>query len=67
MPLGKAEGKRRGKPAATRAAWRAWLETNHASTGGGVWLVINRKGSGLPHLPPGEARRVPLPVADVPA
>ncbi len=40
--------------APTRAAWRAWLEANHAS-GGGVWLVINRKGSGLPHLPPAEA------------
>lgn len=41
--------------APTRAAWRAWLEANHASSGGSVWLVINRKGSGLPHLPPAEA------------
>jgi uncharacterized protein YdeI (YjbR/CyaY-like superfamily) len=40
--------------ASTRAAWRAWLEANH-TTSGSVWLVINRKGSGLPHLPPAEA------------
>ncbi|MFZ4410484.1 MAG: YdeI/OmpD-associated family protein [Paracraurococcus sp.] len=37
--------------APTRAAWRAWLAANHAASGS-VWLVINRKGSGLPHLPP---------------
>lgn len=36
--------------APTRAAWRGWLAENHASSGS-VWLVINRKGSGLPHLP----------------
>lgn len=38
--------------APTRAAWRAWLEANHA-TSGSVWLVIHRKGAGAaPHLPP---------------
>ena len=41
--------------APTRAARRAWLDANHATAGGSVWLVINRKGSGLPHLPPAEA------------
>jgi len=40
--------------APTREAWRAWLEANHA-TSGSVWLVLNRKGSGLPHLPAAEA------------
>jgi len=29
----------------TRAAWRAWLETNHA-TKGELWLVYYKKGSG---------------------
>jgi uncharacterized protein YdeI (YjbR/CyaY-like superfamily) len=38
--------------APTRAAWRAWLAANHA-TSGSVWLVINRKDGGAgPHLPP---------------
>ena len=36
--------------APTREAWRAWLAANHG-TSGSVWLVLNRKGSGLPHLP----------------
>ncbi|MBP0463155.1 YdeI/OmpD-associated family protein [Roseomonas sp. PWR1] len=40
--------------APTRAAWRAWLEANHA-TSGSVWLVLNRKDSGLPVLPAAEA------------
>lgn len=40
--------------APTRAAWRAWLSENHA-TSGSVWLVLNRKESGLPHLPVAEA------------
>ena len=35
--------------AATRDEWRAWLEANHASSSG-VWLVFNKKTSGLPHL-----------------
>ena len=26
-----------------RAAWRAWLTTNHAQTGGGIWLVYDKK------------------------
>ena len=29
-----------------RSTWRAWLETNHASSPG-VWLVTYRKGSGM--------------------
>jgi uncharacterized protein YdeI (YjbR/CyaY-like superfamily) len=40
--------------APTRAAWRAWLAAHHAQPGS-VWLVLNRKGSGLPHLPVAEA------------
>jgi uncharacterized protein YdeI (YjbR/CyaY-like superfamily) len=40
--------------APTRAAWRAWLAANHGRDGS-VWLVLNRKGSGLPHLPVAEA------------
>jgi uncharacterized protein YdeI (YjbR/CyaY-like superfamily) len=40
--------------APTRAAWRAWLAANHARKGS-VWLVLNRKGSGLPYLPVAEA------------
>jgi uncharacterized protein YdeI (YjbR/CyaY-like superfamily) len=35
--------------AQTRAEWRAWLEENHA-TSSGVWLVFNKKTSGLPHV-----------------
>lgn len=31
------------------AAWRAWLEENHA-TAPGVWLVTYKKASGKPHL-----------------
>lgn len=30
-----------------RAAWRAWLETHHASAKG-VWLIYYKKGSGMP-------------------
>ena len=41
--------------APTRADWRGWLEANDAAASGSVWLVINRKNSGLPHLPPAEA------------
>lgn len=33
----------------TRAEWRAWLERHHASATG-VWLVFNKKTSGLPHV-----------------
>lgn len=40
--------------APTRAAWRAWLVANHAQAAS-IWLVLNRKGSGLPHLPAAEA------------
>lgn len=32
-----------------RAAWRSWLEANHA-TSPGIWLVTYRKGSGQPVL-----------------
>ena len=32
-----------------RAAWRRWLERHHA-TSGGVWLVIAKKGSGIPSV-----------------
>ena len=39
--------------AETRAAWRAWLEANHA-TESGVWLVSWRKGHG-PRVPYEEA------------
>ena len=39
--------------AETRAAWRAWLEANHA-TESGVWLVSWRKGHG-PRFPYEEA------------
>lgn len=34
---------------ADRAAWRAWLEANHA-TAAGVWLVFYKKGSGQPTI-----------------
>jgi uncharacterized protein YdeI (YjbR/CyaY-like superfamily) len=40
--------------APTRAAWRAWLAANHTQSAS-IWLVLNRKGSGLPHLPAEEA------------
>jgi uncharacterized protein YdeI (YjbR/CyaY-like superfamily) len=40
--------------APTRAAWRAWLAANHAQPGS-IWLVLNRKGSGLPVLSATEA------------
>lgn len=36
--------------ASTRAEWRAWLAANHAQ-GASIWLVLNRKDSGLPYLP----------------
>ena len=42
------DGKLRVQPE-TRAAWRAWLETNHLRTEG-VWLVSWRKAAG-PDLP----------------
>ena len=29
--------------------WRAWLESNHADTGG-VWLVLYKKGAGTPAM-----------------
>lgn len=35
---------------ATREEWRAWLETNHASSRG-IWLVYYKKGSGKPRVP----------------
>lgn len=34
----------------TRAQWRNWLDTHHA-TSPGVWLVRWKKASGRPHLP----------------
>ena len=34
----------------TRAQWRAWLETHHA-TERGAWLVTWKKSSGGPHVP----------------
>lgn len=37
----------------TRDAWRAWLAAHHA-TSSGIWLVINKKGSGRPVLAYGE-------------
>jgi uncharacterized protein YdeI (YjbR/CyaY-like superfamily) len=40
--------------APTRPAWRAWLDANHATTGS-VWLVLNRKDSGLPVMTAAEA------------
>ena len=36
--------------AETRFQWRAWLEANHATVSG-IWLVFNKKSSGLPHIP----------------
>jgi uncharacterized protein YdeI (YjbR/CyaY-like superfamily) len=33
----------------TRAQWRAWLEQNHTQTKG-VWLMFNKKTSGLTHI-----------------
>jgi uncharacterized protein YdeI (YjbR/CyaY-like superfamily) len=53
--MGTAAGRHPQVDAPTRAAWRAWLQANHAAGWGSVWLVINRKGSGLLHLPPAEA------------
>jgi uncharacterized protein YdeI (YjbR/CyaY-like superfamily) len=35
--------------AETRAEWRAWLSKHHA-TSSGMWLVFNKKTSGLPHV-----------------
>lgn len=40
--------------APTRAEWRAWLAANHTQSPS-IWLVLNRKGSCLPHLPAEEA------------
>jgi uncharacterized protein YdeI (YjbR/CyaY-like superfamily) len=34
---------------ASRKAWRAWLETHHASSSG-VWLVYAKKHTGIPSL-----------------
>jgi uncharacterized protein YdeI (YjbR/CyaY-like superfamily) len=33
----------------SRAAWRAWLEKNHASSSG-IWLVYAKKHTGIPSL-----------------
>src|SRR5215204_6440331 len=33
----------------SRAAWRAWLQKNHASSSG-IWLVFAKKHSGIPSL-----------------
>jgi uncharacterized protein YdeI (YjbR/CyaY-like superfamily) len=38
----------------TAAAWRAWLEANHAKAPE-VWLVYHAKASGLPSLPYNDA------------
>jgi uncharacterized protein YdeI (YjbR/CyaY-like superfamily) len=35
--------------AETRAEWRTWLEQNHTQTTG-IWLVFNKKTSGLSHV-----------------
>jgi uncharacterized protein YdeI (YjbR/CyaY-like superfamily) len=35
--------------AQTRQEWRDWLQDNHQQSAG-VWLVYNKKTSGLPHL-----------------
>jgi uncharacterized protein YdeI (YjbR/CyaY-like superfamily) len=40
--------------AESRAAWRKWLQKNHARKEG-VWLATNKKNSGKPHLDYGEA------------
>ncbi len=37
-----------------RAAWRAWLERNHA-TSPGVWLIYDKQASGQPRVPYDEA------------
>ncbi len=37
-----------------RAAWRAWLERNHA-TSPGVWLIYYKQASGKPRVPYDEA------------
>jgi uncharacterized protein YdeI (YjbR/CyaY-like superfamily) len=38
----------------SRAAWRAWLQENHARTAG-VWLVTFKKATGRPRLESGDA------------
>jgi uncharacterized protein YdeI (YjbR/CyaY-like superfamily) len=38
----------------SRAAWRAWLEKNHASSSG-IWLVYAKKHTGIPSLTYSEA------------
>jgi uncharacterized protein YdeI (YjbR/CyaY-like superfamily) len=37
-----------------RAQWRAWLETNHA-TSAGIWLIFDKKSAGRERLPYGDA------------
>lgn len=46
------KGKRKDLPLVqprSRAAWRAWLEKNHASSSG-IWLVYAKKHTGIPSL-----------------
>lgn len=35
--------------ATTRAEWRRWLSAHHASSAG-IWLVLSKKGSGIPSV-----------------
>ena len=37
-----------------RAAWRAWLEANHAASPG-IWLIFDKKSAGRERLPYGDA------------
>jgi uncharacterized protein YdeI (YjbR/CyaY-like superfamily) len=47
-------------PFASRDAWEAWLEGQHATTPEGLWLKIAKKGSGIESVSYGQAVEVTL-------
>jgi hypothetical protein len=47
-------------PFASRDAWEAWLEGQHATTPEGLWLKIAKKGSGIESVSYGQAVEVAL-------
>ena len=47
-------------PFSSREAWEAWLERQHMTTPGGVWLKIAKKGSGIERQLRSSGRSRPL-------
>jgi uncharacterized protein YdeI (YjbR/CyaY-like superfamily) len=47
-------------PFASRDAWEAWLEGQHATTPEGLWMKIAKKGSGIESVSYGQAVEVTL-------